>query len=169
MNSISMDGYDIKKMYQSVWYVSSTIAISVLSQFILDANRMLLQPRNYESIEYYLMQIFDTITGTISDSSSMVWKDNCVGMGHTKAGERNVFRGKWGITGDNSELLLDGNYITTTEKYENSSELTQLMWGHKNKTEVTINNAGILIIRNTKVHGNSAGSATGSMVWSSSP
>eukprot|EP00758_Cryptobia_borreli_P017860 Tbor_TRINITY_DN6228_c2_g1::TRINITY_DN6228_c2_g1_i9::g.1945::m.1945 len=151
--------------------------------------------KDYVSIESYVMMLKDTSSGTppkgtISGGSSMVWKGNCVGMGHTKNpktpaqfqaegimiyerdvfDKRHMFAGKWSITDAGSELLLDGNFITTTNKYEASNDkLTELVLDVTKDTAFKIGSGGKLTIGQTQVYSNSdTTDKTASMMWESS-
>eukprot|EP00758_Cryptobia_borreli_P009318 Tbor_TRINITY_DN5469_c0_g1::TRINITY_DN5469_c0_g1_i8::g.25313::m.25313 len=90
-NRISMDGHNVKEMMQYVWYTASPITISTSCHFLIHSNKMQLITKDYETIVSYVMMLEDmsdkTSTGTISGGSTMIWRDNCVGMGHTKAGK----------------------------------------------------------------------------------
>eukprot|EP00758_Cryptobia_borreli_P015247 Tbor_TRINITY_DN6004_c0_g1::TRINITY_DN6004_c0_g1_i4::g.10175::m.10175 len=100
MNNISMDVNNVKSTRQIPWHGFSSITISILSRFIFETNRILMLAKDYESNNFqsYVFLLEDSTVRakcTISGGSSMVWKDNCVGMGHKEVDKRYVLGGKW--------------------------------------------------------------------------
>eukprot|EP00758_Cryptobia_borreli_P014996 Tbor_TRINITY_DN5979_c3_g1::TRINITY_DN5979_c3_g1_i3::g.18573::m.18573 len=168
-NIISMDAHNITNNFQYMWYATSQITISAVGHFLFDTNKILMLAKGYGSIDSYVFRISISATSTISGGSKMEWKDNRVGMGHKKTDKGHVLGGMWSIT-DKSELLWSGNYITTTDEYQLSEGegVTELVWGSKQHTAMTITAGSKLTIKDIQVYTNNGNGVAGSTLWKGS-